>query len=519
MTHIRNFGGTSTTTVFDQFCGAGGSSHGAERSGLRVMYAVNHWQLAVESHSANFPNTLHDCADVSEVNPKRYRRTDLLITSPECTFHSNAQGRKHEEQRDLFGEITVDPAAERSRATAWSVVDFTEAHRYNAIIVENVPQFRKWVLFSEWIRSMTKLGYEWQAVYLNAMFAHLRPTVEMSVGDFVPQSRDRMFVVFWKRGMRKPDLDFRPQGFCEHCGKEVDAVQSWKDQRTRWGAYGDRRQYVYRCPVCTSVVVPYFFASANIIDWTRPMKRIGDRRKPLKPTTMQRIQAGLDKFWGAFTVNTTFTQSGDRVRHAGDALYTQDTRQAQGLVLVPTFVSMRDTNRDEYRVQLTSGALPTQVATAVQQWLLAVPAQASEAAGGNVPVESRGILAAPFIAQLRNHTAPVSVGDAIGTVTAGGTHHALVLPYYSNGVPKPAGAALATVSTVDRSALLITPEAPPLEDCLFRMLTPHECQLAQSFPPDYIIRGTNRDQVKQIGNANPPVLMSALIERVAAILQ
>jgi site-specific DNA-cytosine methylase len=34
-----------------------------------------------------------------------------------------------------------------------------------------------------------------------------------------------------------------------------------------------------------------------------------------------------------------------------------------------------------------------------------------------------------------------------------------------------------------------------------------------------VILGTNRDQVRQIGNANPPVLMDAILERVAPIVQ
>lgn len=36
------------------------------------------------------------------------------------------------------------------------------------------------------------------------------------------------------------------------------------------------------------------------------------------------------------------------------------------------------------------------------------------------------------------------------------------------------------------------------------MLTAGECKLAQSFPADYVILGNQRDQVRQIGNANPP---------------
>ncbi len=38
-------------TITDLFCGAGGSSSGAEQvPGVRVRMAANHWALAVETH-------------------------------------------------------------------------------------------------------------------------------------------------------------------------------------------------------------------------------------------------------------------------------------------------------------------------------------------------------------------------------------------------------------------------------------------------------------------------------------
>jgi DNA (cytosine-5)-methyltransferase 1 len=45
----------SYLTVTDQFCGAGGSSLGAAASGMEVMLAMNHWELAIKTHNTNFP--------------------------------------------------------------------------------------------------------------------------------------------------------------------------------------------------------------------------------------------------------------------------------------------------------------------------------------------------------------------------------------------------------------------------------------------------------------------------------
>src|SRR3954470_3444881 len=117
----------SDITVTDQFCGAGGSSIGATKAGLRVRMAMNHWDLAIETHNTNFPNTDHDCCDISASDPRRYPSTDILITSPECTTHSPAGGnRRSKPQRDLFVPTIDDPAVARSRATMWDVPRFAE---------------------------------------------------------------------------------------------------------------------------------------------------------------------------------------------------------------------------------------------------------------------------------------------------------------------------------------------------------------------------------------------------------
>ena len=257
---------SSSLTVTDQFCGAGGSSLGAMAAGAELVLAMNHWDLAVETHNTNFPNTLHDCTDIRACDPRRYPRTDILITSPECMNHSMAKGRKRKQQAQLslWEAPKIDPAAERSRATMLDVPRFAEYHQYECIIVENVVEARDWILFDEWLLMMQKLGYIWEIVYFNSMFAH--PT---------PQSRDRMYVVFWKKGNPAPDLRFTPLAWCACCGKDVASIQSWKNPLKRSGRYG--KQYVYRCPDCAGVVVPYYYAAMNAINWQLPIQRISDR--------------------------------------------------------------------------------------------------------------------------------------------------------------------------------------------------------------------------------------------------
>lgn len=57
-------------TAVDLFCGAGGSTTGAEMAGVNVILAVNHWRVAIYSHQANHPHTRHICARIDDIDPR-----------------------------------------------------------------------------------------------------------------------------------------------------------------------------------------------------------------------------------------------------------------------------------------------------------------------------------------------------------------------------------------------------------------------------------------------------------------
>ena len=86
----------------DLFCGAGGSSSGllkaAKRLGLNVeLLAVNHWDIAIATHSLNHPGVRHINSDLEKVDPRLVvpgGKLDLLVASPECTHFSKARGGK-----------------------------------------------------------------------------------------------------------------------------------------------------------------------------------------------------------------------------------------------------------------------------------------------------------------------------------------------------------------------------------------------------------------------------------------
>lgn len=288
-----------TATITDLFCGAGGSSIGAEVAGGELRLALNHWPRAIETHATNFQHADHDCNDVAALTSAqigRYPFTDILLASPECTNHSLAKGarRRKPQAASLWEDGPAgDAEQDRSRATMWDVWRFADikhrqGHPYKAIVVENVVDAWKWgpddngQLFQAWLQAGQALGYDFEIVFLNSMFA-----------GAVPQSRDRMYVVWWCKGMHRPNLRVEPISWCPACERLVEGRQSWKKPERPWGRYG--AQYFYTCPDCYSPVLPGVYPAATAIDWSLPAERIGDRKKPLATNTRKRIRRGLEK--------------------------------------------------------------------------------------------------------------------------------------------------------------------------------------------------------------------------------
>lgn len=547
----------SYLTVTDQFCGAGGSSIGAVSAGIELKLALNHWKLAIETHNSNFPDALHDCTDISACDPRRYPSTDILITSPECTNHSLAKGkaRKFQQQLDLFGTVKIDPGEERSRATMWDVPRFAEYHKYSIIVVENVVDARLWTLWDAWLHAMDLLGYDYKCVYFNSMHAH--PT---------PQSRDRMYVVFWRKGNRAPNLDLNPVAYCQHCAGNVEALQAWKKQR--WGRY--RKQYVYVCSKCHSTVEPYYYCAANCIDWSIPAQRIGDRVKPLKEKTLKRIQAGLDKFGNqpilADTIHSARNgRDGDMVWPATAANRTQIGQANQGLITPPFVVDLAHNRAQNTRCYPVDQVMPTQ--TSYQTMGLVMPPfiaemydqstvrSLNEALGTATGKVHHGLIIPPFQVDLRGENTAKTLDDTLSTVCASGNHHGIVMPflasYYGTDNLSGLDKAVPTVTANDRHALVVPPfivsyytrqsgigaalanvneslptqptwpvhylaqpgQTPAIEDCGFRMLQPHEIKKAMAFPDTYVVKGNGREVVKQLGNAVTPPVMAMIIQR------
>lgn len=560
--------------IADLFCGAGGTSTGALDAAELLGYtpkltAINHWDTAIATHTANHPTATHLLTAIDNVNPRDIYgpgELDLLWASPECTHHSVARGGK--------------PINEQSRATAWCVVRWADAVQPSIILVENVPEFISWGgigsngrpmkskrgrTFSAWITALESLGYrvDWRVL------------CAADYGD--PTTRRRLFVQA-VRGKRK--IVWPEPSHCREVKPDLFTLQ---------------RPWV---------------AAREIIDWSLPGHSIYERKRPLSEKTMRRIMTGLHKFGlKPFIV----PQTGDGARSVEDPAPTVTTT-SRGMRLVQPrayLVNMKGKSNacdiskpvptltahaphlhlaEPFLVNLhgTTGSHLDAAAQSLDEPLRTVSAGGINAALAQpflipnhgerlgqkprchsvdepLPAVTAGghiAVAEPYLVQLAHGESAGeknpssrrvrSINQPLPTIHAQGGSMGLcepsLLPQHSAGrlrkVSEPAptvttdgaiglvepflvkfyGTAngsqsieqpLDTVTAKDRHALVrpivIIRGERYLLDIRFRMLQPSELAGAQGFPPDYKFTGNKTEQVKLIGNAVPCRLARAIV--------
>lgn len=187
--------------AIDLFAGIGGFTEGATQAGLDVVWAANHWPAAVAAHSQNHPAAQHACQDLQQADWTQVPSFDWLLASPACQGHTAARGKER-------------PHHDATRSTAWAVIDAMECHRPAVAIIENVPEFAKWVLFPAWRLAVEALGYSLTLVISDA------------ANHGVPQERLRLFIIA-TRSRHPVDIKLpvhAPVGF--------DKIADW--QHPRW---------------------------------------------------------------------------------------------------------------------------------------------------------------------------------------------------------------------------------------------------------------------------------------------
>lgn len=477
----------------DLFCGAGGTTTGAEQSGhVSVQLAVNHWRTAVQTHRANHPHVRHVCAEIDMVDPRDFvgMGIGVLLASPECIFHSNARGGR--------------PVDDQRRATAWCVPRWAEVIRPKWIIVENVREFEDWgplgsdnrplkskrgEIFTAWVNALRALNYHVEWKLLNS-------------ADYGGATkRVRLFVVARRGPSRQPI--------------------PWPDVTHPKGLWTP---------------------AASIIDWSLPCPSIFGRKRPLAEKTLRRIEIGLRKFCGPEAAEFIVKLRNNETVGPVDEPLNTLTAGAGHYALARPF-QFKAMGRSPGVSKSLFDPLPTIVATRENHAIVTpfIVPQFGERDGQNprthgihepLPTATShgaGAVVAPFFVDVNHGDGDRSPGgrvhsidDPLGSLT---TRHgkSLVLPfltsYFANGKPQDVGEPLSTVTTKHRHGLAMvklveTMQELGIVDIGFRMLEPHELAAAQGFPPGYEIYGSKAEQVKQIGNSVHTAVAKALCQAI-----
>lgn len=329
----------------DLFSGFGGLTEGIRRAGFTTIMAANHNRYKTQVHEANHPDAEHWIANLVDPDAADYHSArdlpaaDLLVAGVSCVNHSQANTqRAYTTGASLFDMDDPDYDArvtrsERDRATANCVLAYAAQHHPRMILVECTTELVSWgpaipgkrkvgdgSTYRWWLRQFDTLGYRYRELRLNSMFFG------------VPQSRDRLYVVFWDRKLPAPDLDHCPLSWCPRCDEAVEARWSWRTGVPPTGSVRFGKQYDYRCPSCRAPVAPPATPSLAALDLTDLGARIGDRKKPLAAATMARAERCRARFADFPAVLMPAKATHGVERHPWQPLATQTSQQETALL-------------------------------------------------------------------------------------------------------------------------------------------------------------------------------------------
>jgi len=437
----------------DLFCGAGGASTGIHQACRELGYAVknhcvNHWNVAIATHSKNHADDIHVCAPIETVIPNELVKEgylDLLWASPSCTHHSRAKGGK--------------PRSNQLRAQPNMILDWLDMLYVRRLIVENVWEFTDWgaldfegkpipeckgVNFKMWVASIEARGYSVEYRKLNCA----------DYGDAT--TRERFFLQAVKSGkIVWPE------------GKYTEAPTP-ECKRRRWRGIGE-------CLDLSNLGTP-----------------ISHRNKPLSSKTMQRIAEGIRRFHGGRFVmdflGSNKPADARRLSRLDKPMKVQHCSNRFG-VATPFVVDFMKNGKPQ------NIGKPIQTQHCKDRFALATPfivklENSSKPTRLERPISTQTTsnkfyLCSPVIIPQHAPARPRSAQEPVNTITTTG----------AIGMATP---------IMDGDYRLM--------DVYFRMLTPEELKKATGFPDDYILSGTKSDQVKQIGNAVPVNTAMALVK-------
>lgn len=516
----------------DLFSGAGGVTTGiekAESDGFKlsnVIAAVNHDDLAIQSHTANHPHALHYVEDIRTldlthlkmmVEKERIKNPESLIclwASAECTNFSRAKGGL--------------PRDADSRTLPEHLYRYVEELKPDLFFVENVEEFMCWgplddngkpvsrycgLDYMKWMNHIKSYGYEFDHRILNA-------------ADFgAYTSRKRYFGIF-----SRPEY-------------QINWPAPTHSKKPDAGMFGGLKKWK---PV------------REVLDFSDEGNSIFDRKKNLSDKTLGRIYAGLQKYVTkgetAFITKwlgnsqVTGINNGNSIENPFPTLTTQNRF---GLVQTSFLAEYHGTGT-EHGLDKPAITLTTKDRLALvqahhfldKQFSQGSRDQSIEVPAGTLTTVPKFNLCtvkklAPFLMDTNFNNIGSDIEKPAPVITANRKYHYLINPQFNNNgssVDSPCFTLIARMDKRPPSIVQVEEGFPDITildtdsltmkkikefmvengivDIKMRMLKVPEMLKIQGFPENYILIGSQADKKKFIGNSVPPDLVKALVESV-----
>ncbi len=561
--------------VVDLFCGAGGTTIGFERSGVaKVIAAVNHDARAIESHWANHPEVKHFEEDVrtldlkalsKHVKKERAKHPDALLilwASLECTNFSKAKGGM--------------PREADSRTLAYSLCkrylpdtnEYLDGNGYiqmidpDYVMIENVVEFQSWGPLCENGKPISRKNgsdwLKWRSV-VNTLGYHDDWT-QMNAADFGGRtSRNRLFGCFAKNVLRNtwptpthaknPQKEgmfgkLEPWKPCRPCldlddkGASIFKPGRIKSDKTFQRIYAGLVKYV------AGMTMKEFLMKYNSMDAKTGEFRNASTENPAPTIATQRNPNLVQP---EFLLNYHHSSTADSTKEPSGSLTTKDKKA----LVTPVCIVQHNGGNPESKTVNLDGPARTLTSTGGKQSLVLINSyygnsdklQSADEACGTITTKDR--FAAVFLdKQYSSGTKHQSVDVPAGSITAvpklNLVHAFLFNPSHGGhhtGIDRPSQTVIARqdkaplyLLQTDTGELAIPVFEQDSEtvrnikqfmamygivDIKMRMLKVVELKRIQGFPEDYVLKGTQTDQKKFIGNSVEPNVVAAWIKALA----
>lgn len=503
----------------DLFCGAGGTSTGVEKATIhgekcaKVIACVNHDPNAIASHAANHPEAVHFTEDIRtlELSPlllhlqkkkAEYPNAYVVLwASLECTNFSKAKGGM--------------PRDADSRTLAEHLFRYIEAIDPDYIQIENVEEFMSWGdmdeyghpiskdkgrLYMRWIGNVKKHGYDYAYRVLNSA----------DYGAYT--SRKRFFGQFAKKHL---PIAF-PEATHSRTGDSnglFGSYQKWKPVR-------------------------------DVLDFKDEGESIFGRKKPLVEKTLERIYAGLVKFvaggkeaYDAYMIKyNSMSQRGTyQPPSIDEPCPTVATQNRLGVVKI-SYLSKQFSGEPESKNISVDG--PAGAITTIDHHALVSASFLDMQYGNGTPssVERPAptattnpkyqlVTADHWLMDTSFNNFGSSIEEPSRVITANRKWHYLMNPQFASKGGSVDSPCFTLIARMDKMPpyLISTEEGVGIEvydsdspmtvkikefmaaygiyDIKMRMLKISELKRIMGFPVDYVLKGSQAEQKKFIGNA------------------